>query len=76
MSEDTVKLLKDLAWSRDMVAKGKAWIEQAQKDFELLPEYRKLLEVKEEMKAYQERADKSYEALTAWAESRIRRKRQ
>lgn len=70
MSEETVTLLKDLAFSREMIARGKEWIEQAQKEFEALPEYQKLLEVKEEMKTYQKRADECYEALTTWAESK------
>ena len=69
MTEDTVTLLKDLAFSRSMIEKGKTWLEQAQKEWEALPEYKKLVEVKAEQKAYQERADACYEALTTWAEA-------
>jgi hypothetical protein len=67
-TEETTKLLKDLAWSRDMLAKGKAWIEEKQKALEVIPEYQELLALKDEQKSYQERADKCYETLTTWAE--------
>ena len=67
-TEETTKLLKDLAFSRKMQEKGKAWIAAAQTKLQDTPEWKALEALKDEQSAYVARAEACYESLTAWAE--------